>query len=117
MRRVLAGWGLTVVVGVLIVVVDVRQAGFALVLALVAGAMGAWVWRRGSRAALGGSLVLGLLLLLSFTAYTVVGATGDEFEYKILVTDLIGTIGGLAIVAGAVQALVEQRRARRARAA
>lgn len=117
MRLVFAGWGLTVLVGVLIVVVDPRQVGFALILALVAGAMGAWVWRRPSRAALVSSLVLGLLLLLSFGAYTGVGAAGDEVESKVLVTDLMGTIGGLAIVAGAVQALLEQRRQRQARPA
>ncbi len=117
MRLVLAGWGLTVLVAVLIVVVDPRQVGFALILALLAGAMGAWVWRRATRAALITSLVLGLLLLVSFGAYTVAGATGDEFESQVVITDLVGLIGGLAIVLGAVQALVEQRRQTHARTA
>jgi uncharacterized membrane protein len=117
MRLVLAGWGLTVLVAVLILVVDPGQLGFALILALLAVAMAAWVWRRATRAALISSLVLGLLLLLSFGAYTIAGATEDEFDSQILVTDIIGLIGGLAIVAGAVQALVEQRRQRQARTA
>lgn len=118
MRLVLAGWGLTVLVALLIVVVEgLRQVGFALVLGLLAAGMGAWVWRRATRAAMITSLVLGLLLLLSFGAYTVVGATGDEFDSQVFVTDMVGMIGGLAIVAGAVQVLIEQRRARRARPA
>lgn len=118
MRLVLGGWGLAILVATLVVVVNgLREVGFSLILAVLAAAMGAWVWRRATRAALVTSLALGLLLLLMFGAYTVADATADEFESQRIFTDMIGAIGGAAIVAGAVQVLVEQRRARRARPA
>lgn len=111
MRLVLGGWGLSVLVAILVLVVNgLREIGFSLILAVVAGAMGAWVWRRPTRAALMTSLALGLLLLLMFGAYTVADATSGEFESQRFFTDLIGTLGGTAIVAGAVRMLIEQRR-------
>jgi uncharacterized membrane protein len=111
MRLVLAGWGLAVLVAVLTVVVDgFRQVGFALVLVLFAAAMATWTWRRATRAAMIASLVLGALLLLSFGGYVVAAATGDDFDSQVFFTDLLGTMAGVAIVAGAIQTLIEKRR-------
>lgn len=118
MRLVLGGWGLAILVAALVVVVNgLSQIGFSLILAVLAAAMGAWVGRRPTRAALITSLALGLLLLLMFGSYTAADATAEEFESQLFFTDMIGAIGGAAIAAGAVQVLVEQWRARRARPA
>jgi Na+/proline symporter len=118
MRLVLFGWGLAVLLAALIVVDNgLGDAGFSLTLAFIAAAMAAWVWLRATRAASIASLVLGLLLLLLFGEHTLSDATGGNFESQLFFMDMIGVIAGIAVVAGAVQVLVQQRRGTQARTA
>jgi hypothetical protein len=110
-RLVLVGWSVVVLVAVLMLIVRGREeAGPAVVFAVVALAVGAWVWRRGSRASIITSLVLGLLWLLQFAAYTVADATDDDVEAGVFVTDVIAVGGGIVLVVGAIQALIQRRR-------
>jgi hypothetical protein len=110
-RLVLAGWAIVVLVAILMLVFRGREeAGPAVVFAVLAIAAGAWVWRRGTRAAIITSLVLGLLWLVQFAAYTVADAMDDDADAAIFITDVIAVIGGVLIVVGAMQALSERRR-------
>lgn len=86
-----------------------EEAGPAVVFAAIAVVVGGWVWRRESRAAMIASLVLGLLWLVQFAAYTVADVRSDEAETAIFVTDVIAVVGGVLLVAGAVQALRRKR--------
>ena len=118
MRLVLFGWGLTILLAAVIVVVNgLTDLGFALTLAFIAAAMAAWVWRRATRAASITSLVLGLLLLLLFGEHTLSDATGGDFEAHLFFLDMIGVIAGIAVVVGSVQVFVQQRQRRQARTA
>ena len=87
-----------------------EEAGPAVVFAVVAIAVGAWVWQRDSRAAMITTLVLGLLWLLQFAAYTVADAMDDDASAGIFATDVIAVVGGILLVVGAIQALVQRRR-------
>ena len=108
---VLAGWAVVVLVAILMLVLRGRdEAAPAVVFALVAVVVGAWVLRRESRAAMITSLVLGLLWLLQFVAYTVADAMDDDASVGIFVTDVVAVIGGVILVVGAIQALVQRRR-------
>ena len=108
---VLAGWGLVVLVAILMLVLRGREeAGPAVVFALIAIAVGVWVWRRDSRAGMIATLVLGLLWLVQFVAYTVADALDDDADAAIFVADVVAVIGGLLLVGGAIQALGRRRR-------
>ena len=108
---VLAGWGVVVLVAILMLILLGREeAGPALVFALIAIAVGAWVWRRDSRAAMITTLVLGVLWLVQFVAYTVADMMDDDADAAIFVTDVVAVIGGVLLVVGAIQALVQRRR-------
>ena len=108
---VLAGWGVVVLVAILMLILRGREeAGPALVFALIAIAVGAWVWRRDSRAAMITTLVLGVLWLVQFVAYTVADMMDDDADAAIFVTDVVAVIGGVLLVVGAIQALVQRRR-------
>jgi hypothetical protein len=110
---VLAGWAVVILVAILMLVFRGREeAGPAVVFAVIAVAVGAWVWRRESRAAMIASLVLGLLWVVQFAAYTVADLMDDDAGTEIFVTDVIAVIGGLLLVGGAIQALVQLRRQR-----
>lgn len=110
-QLVLAGWGVVVLVAVLMLIVrGSEEAGPAIVFAAVAVAVGAWVWRRGSRASLIASLVFGVLWLLQFAAYTVVNAVDDDVEAGVFVADVVAVVAGVLIVVGAIQALRGRRR-------
>ena len=56
------------------------------------------------------SLVLGLLWLLQFAAYTVADVMDDDASIGIFITDVIAVMGGMLLVGGAIQALIQQRR-------
>lgn len=108
---VLAGWGVVVLVAILMLLLRGREeAGPAVVFALIAFAVGAWVRLRESRAAMIASLVLGVLWLLQFAAYTVADAMDDDTSIGIFVTDVVAVVGGTLLVVGAIQALLERRR-------
>jgi thiol:disulfide interchange protein len=107
----LAGWAIVVLVAILMLVLRGREeAGPAVVFSVVALAVAAWLWRRGTRAAIITSLALGLLWLVQFAAYTVADAMDDDADAGIFITDVIAVIGGVLIVVGAMQALSERRR-------
>ena len=104
---------MVILVAILMLVFRGREeAGPAVVFAVIAVAVGAWVWRRESRAAMIASLVLGLLWVVQFAAYTVADLMDDDAGTEIFVTDVIAVIGGLLLVGGAIQALVQLRRQR-----
>lgn len=108
---VLAGWAVVVLVAILMLVLRGREeAAPAVVFALVAVVVGAWVLRRESRAAMITSLVLGLLWLLQFVAYTVADTMDDDASVGIFVADVVAVFGGMILVVGAIQALVQRRR-------
>ncbi len=108
-RLVLVGWALVVLVALLMLVFrGSAEAGPAIVFAVIAMAMSAWLWFRPSRAAWIVTLVLGALWLLQFAAYTVADVTDDEFEAAIFLTDVIAVVAGIAIVWGAIRGLRER---------
>jgi hypothetical protein len=100
-----------IVVAILMLIVrGSAEAGPALVFSAIALAVGAWVWRRDSRAALIVSLVLGALWLLQFAAYTIADLVGDDFSLAIFVVDLVAVAAGIAVVVGAIRALLGRGR-------
>lgn len=105
-RLALVGWALVMLVAILMLVFrGSEEAGPAVVFAVIALAVSAWLWFRDSRAALIVSLVLGVLWLLQFIAYTIADVGGDEFEVEIFVTDVIAVAAGAAIVWGSWRGL------------
>jgi uncharacterized membrane protein len=105
-RLALTGWALVVLVAILMLVIRGREeAGPAVVFAVVAVAVGAWIWLRGSRPAWIVSLVLGALWLLQFVAYTIADLVSDDFSGSIFIIDLIAVVAGLAVIAGCVSGL------------
>lgn len=101
-KLVVVGWGITAVFG-LIVAVAAGEPGPGLLLVGVSVVMGTWLLARPGRVALFVSTGLGLLHALEQGAYSAadvrngIGAT--------LAWDLLGLVGALTIVAGAVLAL------------
>jgi hypothetical protein len=111
-RLALIGWGVVVLVAILMLVLrGSAEAGPAIVFAVVALAVGAWLWFRNTRASWVTSLVLGVLWLLQFAAYAIADLVDDEFDVALFLVDLVAVAGGIAIVAGAIHALRERRRA------
>ena len=111
LRLIFAGWGVVVFVAILMLLLrGSAEAGPAVVFAVVALGVSAWLWRRVGRAALIVSLVLGILWLLQFVAYAIADLVDDDFDVALFVVDLLAVAGGLAIVAGSGRALREQRR-------
>jgi hypothetical protein len=111
-RLALIGWGGVVLVAVLMLILrGGAEAGPAIVFAIIAVAVGAWLWFRNTRAALIASLVLGILWLLQFAAYAIADLVDEDFDVALFIVDLAAVAAGIAIVAGAIAALRERRRA------
>lgn len=110
-RLILTGWGLVLLVAVLMVVARSEELGSAIAFAAIAVAMSAWLWLRKSRAAIITTLVLGILWTVQFVAYTVAGFTGEasEDQVLILIGDVVGIIAGAFIVLGATKAFIRVR--------
>jgi hypothetical protein len=104
---VLVGWGMVVVLGVLVLLA--RDAGGALF--VVAGlAAGAWVALRPSTPAFVASVVLGVLVVAEQTGYLIAGIGDGKSDGATIAADALGLIGGLLVTVGAVLALVRRRR-------
>ena len=109
-RLALIGWSLVILVAVLMLAIRGREeAGPAVVFAIAAVAVGAWVWFSASRASLIVSLVLGVLWLLQFVAYTIADVVGDDFDAAIFITDLVAVAAGVAIVVGSLRGVRARR--------
>lgn len=78
-RLVIGGWVVALVASGPIVVVKLGEPGASegVVFAMIAVAMGAWIWIRGSGAAMITSLVLGALWTVMFGGYVIASAAAD----------------------------------------
>ena len=109
-RMLLLGWGAVLLMAALGAVVRPDDRVAMAVFAGVAVLMGLWVARSAGRGALLTSLVLGVLHTLEQVAYTLAGAAEDEVDLGLLAVDLVGLVGGVLVVVGAVRALRARRR-------
>lgn len=102
-----AGWVVALAVAVLAYIAKpADELGFAIVVGALSAAMAYWTYRTRSRPSAVVSLVLGALWTLLFGAYAVADVTGDkDVEALVHVADLVAVVGGLMILAGAIDRL------------